>query len=92
MLYGQIYQMPSNVHRKRQPHIYRRSVWQTLKLVGEPYSDEMRQSYEPMIDALGSETDQALLQNICNTISSQLNRSDWRRFLRMARSQLPQSG
>jgi tetratricopeptide (TPR) repeat protein len=60
------------------------------EMVGEPFADELRQSYEPMIDALGSETDPVVLQSICTTISTQLDRADWRSFLRMARSQLPQ--
>jgi tetratricopeptide (TPR) repeat protein len=53
-------------------------------------ADELRQSYEPMIDALGNEPDESVLQNICATISSQVIRPDWRRFLRLARNQLPQ--
>jgi tetratricopeptide (TPR) repeat protein len=90
MLYGQIYQAHEMFQEAAAAYLQALSL-ADAEIVGEPFADDMRQAYEPMIDALSSETDQALLQNISTTISSQLNRSDWRRFLLMARSQLPQS-
>jgi tetratricopeptide (TPR) repeat protein len=59
------------------------------EMVPPEQADELRQMYEPMIDALGSDTDQASLQSVCKTIASQLQRADWRTFLRMARQNLP---
>lgn len=58
--------------------------------VDPQFSDELRQSYEPLIDGLGSETDENVLKNISNTIASQLVRPDWRAYLLLARGQLPQ--
>jgi tetratricopeptide (TPR) repeat protein len=89
MLYGQIYQAHAMVPEAASAYLQALSL-ADAEIVGEPFADELRQSYEPMIDALSNETDLALLQNITTTISSQLNRSDWRRFLLMARNQLPQ--
>lgn len=59
------------------------------EMVSEEQADELRQIYEPLIDALSEETDPEALKGICTTISSQLQRSDWRSFLRMARQNLP---
>jgi tetratricopeptide (TPR) repeat protein len=89
LLFGQIYQTHTMIPEAASAYLQALSL-ADAEIVGEPFADDLRQSYEPMIDALANETDQALLQNIAATIGGQLNRSDWRRFLLMARSQLPQ--
>jgi tetratricopeptide (TPR) repeat protein len=58
-------------------------------MVDPQFADELRQSYEPLAESLSNETDEAVLRGICNTISTQLVRPDWRQYLMMARKQLP---
>lgn len=89
LLNGQIYQMNGNLVEAASSYLQALSL-ADAEMVDPAYAEDLRQSYEPMIDALGSETDDAVLKNICNTIAAQLNRGDWRRFLRLARNQLPQ--
>ncbi len=59
------------------------------EVVPDAQADELRQIYEPLIDALETEEDQAALNGICQTISTQLKRADWRTYLTMARQNLP---
>ncbi len=53
------------------------------------FADELRQSYEPLVESLANESDDNSLRTICTTISSQLVRPDWRAYLKLARNQLP---
>ena len=85
---GQLYQLNSQPIQAATAYMQALAM-ADAEVVDPKFSDELRQSYEPMIDALGNEADGAILQNICTTISSQLMRQDWRAFLRMARGQLP---
>ncbi len=59
------------------------------EVVPQAQAEELRRIYEPLIDAQSSETDPALLKNVCETIKSQLLRPDWRAYLQMARQNLP---
>ncbi len=52
-------------------------------------AEELLVMYEPLIDAQASETDPAALKSVCGAISAQLQRPDWRSFLRMARKNQP---
>ena len=52
-------------------------------------ADELRQLYEPVIETQGRSKEMAKLKTICETISKQINRADWRQYLRTARQQLP---
>jgi tetratricopeptide (TPR) repeat protein len=45
--------------------------------------------YGPIIEAQRREADEKALRKICDVISTELMRADWREFLRMARQQLP---
>ena len=59
------------------------------EIVPQQQSEELHQIYEPLIDAQASETDEVMLKSVCDTIKSQLLRSDWRAYLHMARQNLP---
>jgi len=52
-------------------------------------ADELRQLYEPIINAQSQNKNQAMLKNMCETIAKQLLQADWRRYLMNARQQLP---
>lgn len=51
--------------------------------------DELNQLYDPIIDSQLHNDDTSSMMRICQTISSQLLRADWRQYLAMARQQLP---
>ena len=52
-------------------------------------SDEIRQSYEPLIEAFQGDRDEATLRKICDNIETLLVRPDWREQLHKTRDQLP---
>ncbi|MFN8412220.1 MAG: tetratricopeptide repeat protein [Anaerolineales bacterium] len=52
-------------------------------------SDELRQSYEPLIEAHQTQKDEAILRKVCDNIHSLLMRADWREQLHKSREQLP---
>ncbi len=58
-------------------------------IVPEKYSDDVRQLYEPLIEAQSQETDSVALEKLCESVSELLLRADWRDNLRRARLQLP---
>lgn len=54
-------------------------------------SDEIRQMYEPLIEAQATETDEASLKRLCDNINDMLMRKSWRNHLYRAREQMPKS-
>ena len=54
-------------------------------------SDEMRQLYEPILEAQSAQKDETALKLLCTNIHKMLLRSDWREHLRKAREQLPRA-
>lgn len=53
-------------------------------------SEELMQLYDPIFESSLQVTQEKDLLNLCNVINSQLTRTDWRAYLKAARSQLPQ--
>ncbi len=53
------------------------------------HADELSQLYEPMIEAQEREPNAETLEKICDSVSTQLMRPNWRRYLKTARQQLP---
>lgn len=58
-------------------------------VVPEHYADEIRQLYEPLIEAQATETDETNQLRLCKNIRELLVRSNWRNHLLKAREQLP---
>jgi len=52
-------------------------------------ADEMRQQYEPLIEAHENQTDETVLKKVCNNINRLLMRPDWREQLHKTREQMP---
>ena len=52
-------------------------------------ADEIRQSYEPLIEAHQGEKNEETLRHICDNIQSLLMRPDWREQLHRTRDQMP---
>ncbi len=53
---------------------------------------EMRQLYEPLIDAQSRDKDEARCKRLCDNIHSLLMRPNWRNTMLTARAQLPKPG
>ena len=54
-------------------------------------ADEIRQLYEPLIEAQAHQTDTALTEQLCNNVKQLLLRPNWRAGMLQAREQLPKS-
>ncbi|MEN8242699.1 MAG: tetratricopeptide repeat protein [Chloroflexota bacterium] len=52
-------------------------------------SEELREQYEPLIEALGQDEDEAKLNQLCDNIIDMLIRPSWRTHVTTARQQLP---
>ncbi len=60
-------------------------------IVQEKFADEIRQLYEPLIEALATETNEADQLRLCQSIQELLVRPDWRNSLLRTREQLPKT-
>ncbi len=58
-------------------------------VVPPEHADELRQMYEPLIEAQSSQKDEVALKRICDSIHDLLMRKNWRDHLHKAREQLP---
>ena len=54
-------------------------------------ADEVRQMYEPFIEAQATQTDDETLKRVCDNINSLLMRQNWRDHLYKSREQMPKS-
>ena len=60
-------------------------------IVPAEQSDEIRQMYEPLIEAQAKENDEAALKRLCDNVNEMLMRKNWRDHLYKAREQMPKS-
>jgi tetratricopeptide (TPR) repeat protein len=60
-------------------------------IVAQDYADEIRQLYEPLIEAQASQTDEKNQLRLCKNIQDLLVRANWRNHLVKARQQLPKT-
>jgi len=60
-------------------------------VVAPDQADEMRQLYEPLIEAHAHQTDNVAMEQLCDNISQMLLRPNWRAEVLLAREQLPKS-
>lgn len=60
-------------------------------IVPADQADELRQSYEPIIESYQSQNDEASFKKVCDNIHSMLLRPDWRDRLHKAREQMPKN-
>ena len=58
-------------------------------IVPPEQSDEIRQMYEPLIEAQATEKDQTALKRLCDNVNDMLMRKNWRDHLAQAREQMP---
>ena len=60
-------------------------------IVPAEQSDEIRQMYEPLIEAQAMQTDESALKRLCDNINEMLMRKNWRNHLHKSREQMPKS-
>ena len=60
-------------------------------IVPDEYADEIRQLYEPLIEAQATDTDEANQKRLCENVKELLVRPDWRNHLVKTREQLPKA-
>ncbi len=60
-----------------------------LTTVSPKFVDELKQLYEPILEAQQHETNPNNLMALCQNVRSQLMRADWRDYLQKARAQMP---
>ncbi len=58
-------------------------------MVPDQYTDDLRQLYEPLIEAQSQIEDGDVLGQLCDNVADLLIRPDWRDHIRRARMQLP---
>lgn len=62
-----------------------------LTTVPPEFVDELKQLYEPILEAQQHETNPETLMALCQNVRSQLMRADWRDYLQKARAQMATS-
>jgi len=87
-LLGQIYQATENLPQAV-AHYLQALRLADMETVLPEQADEVGQLYETIVETQSQKTDTAELTTICETVLKQLDRDDWRKFLRTARAQLP---
>lgn len=60
-------------------------------VVDSDQADEIIQAYEPLVEALSSETDTKILNKLCENVEKMLVRANWRQHLLKTREGMPKS-
>ena len=60
-------------------------------VVPAEHADEIRQMYEPLIEAQSTQTEEEALKRVCDNINGLLMRKNWRDHLHKSREQMPKS-
>jgi tetratricopeptide (TPR) repeat protein len=63
-----------------------------VQIVPEEYAEDLRQLYEPIIDAQRQEASLEAHEQLCDNIKELLLRPDWTEQVQLAREQLPDNG
>jgi len=93
LLLGQILQSKSRLREAAVAYMQALSL-ADASLLPNDEAEELRQLYEPLIEAQNQETDTAALRQVCDNIVGLLMQADWRENLEQARKQLsvPEEG
>lgn len=88
LLMGQIYQANNQLPEAATAFLQALALADAETVPSEQV-EELNQLYDPIIDSQAGSEDEANQLRICQTISGQLMRSDWREYLAKARQQVP---
>jgi len=88
LLMGKINEKLDNLHEATTAYLqaYRLA---DLMTIPEEFVDELKQLYEPILEAQQHETNPNNLMAVCQNVRSQLMRADWREYMQKARAQMP---
>lgn len=90
LMLGQMLLKKSNVSDAAMEYV------EALKLadsqtVSQDQADDISQQYEPIIEALQNQKDEAAFKKICDNVNGLLLRPDWREQLQKTRDQMPKA-
>jgi len=88
LLLGQIHSKKGKVRDAAQEYLEALKLADALTVPADR-SDEIRQLYEPLIEAYLNQSDEATLERMCDNVRSLLTRDDWREQLHRTREQMP---
>jgi tetratricopeptide (TPR) repeat protein len=91
LLLGKIYQSMDRIQEAAIEYLEALRIAEVEILPAEQV-DELRQLYEPLIDAQSHQTDLEAQERLCININELLVRANWRERLNYARQQLPSDG
>jgi tetratricopeptide (TPR) repeat protein len=91
VIIAQIYQQLENYAEASAAYLHALCL-ADASVVPPDQSEELIQSYEPIIAAQTQQEDAEALKKLCINISSQVMRPNWRSYLGTARQQLPKTG
>ena len=87
LLLGQINQKLGRLDLASQDYLEALKIADSM-IVPPEQSDEIRQMYEPLIEAQATETDETVLKRLCDNVNDMLMRKNWRDHLYRAREQM----
>jgi len=90
LLMGQVNQKLGRLSAASQDYLEALKLADAM-IVPAEQSDEIRQMYEPLIEAQATENDEEALKRLCDNVNGMLMRKNWRDHLHRAREQMPKS-
>jgi tetratricopeptide (TPR) repeat protein len=90
LLMGQVNQKLGRLDLASQEYLEALKLADSM-IVPPEQSDEIRQMYEPLIEAQAVEQDEAALKRLCDNVNEMLMRKNWRDHLHRAREQMARS-
>ena len=87
LLMGQVNQKLGRLDLASQEYLEALKLADSL-IVPPEQSDEIRQMYEPLIEAQAMERDEVALKRLCDNVNDMLMRKNWRDHLHQAREQM----
>ncbi|MBC7879501.1 MAG: tetratricopeptide repeat protein [Anaerolineales bacterium] len=88
LLLGQLLVKKSLFHEAALEYLEALKVADSITVPAEK-ADEIRQQYEPLIEAYENQKDETILRKVCENVNSLLMRPDWREQLHKTREQMP---
>ena len=88
ILLGQLLVKKSLFHEAALEYLEALKIADSMTVSAEK-ADEIRQQYEPLIEAHQSQKDETTLRKVCENVNSLLMRPDWREQLHKTREQMP---
>jgi tetratricopeptide (TPR) repeat protein len=90
LLMGQINQKLGRLDLASQEYLEALKLADSM-IVPPEQSDEIRQMYEPLIEAQATQKDEVALKRLCDNVNEMLMRKNWRDHLHRAREQMAKS-